>query len=58
MEALEQLFLYAVAGSMMLLFAYALVRVGSWAYFRTKLEHFRQVMREIDPNNDEEGGRR
>lgn len=27
---------------------YILVRVGSFAYFRTKLEHFRQTMRELN----------
>lgn len=26
---------------------YVLVRVGSFAYFRTKLDHFRRVLREI-----------
>lgn len=35
-------------------FAYVLVRAASFAFFRTRLEHFRSVLRELrkDDNNN------
>lgn len=52
MEHVVSVLYYALLALLAVLFIYALVRVGSFAYFRTKLEHFRRVRYEI-----ERGGR-
>ena len=44
---MADVFSWAAAGVLILLFAYALVRVVSFAYFRTKFEHFRATMKEL-----------
>lgn len=36
-------------------FAYVLVRVASHAYFRTKLEHLRSVLRELRKGDNNDG---
>lgn len=39
---------YIVAGIAIIIFAYVVVRAGSFAYFRTKLEYLRSVLKEIN----------
>ncbi len=39
---------YLIAGVLFILFAYTVVRAGSFAYFRTKLEYLRSVLKEIN----------
>lgn len=37
-----------IFGGFLTVLAYVVVRVGSFAYFRTKMEHFRSVLKEIN----------
>ena len=39
---------YIVGGFLIIIFAYAVVRVGSFAYFRTKLEYLRSVLKALN----------
>lgn len=40
---------------LLLVFAYVLVRVASFAYFRTKFEHLRAVLRELRKDDTDNG---
>lgn len=38
---------YVLLTGAFILLVYVVVRVASWAYFRTKLEHFRATLKEM-----------
>jgi hypothetical protein len=43
-----------VLSPLLVALAYLIVRAASWAYFRTKLEHFRTTMKELKGGTDGE----
>jgi hypothetical protein len=44
-----------VVGVLIVIFAYALARGVSFAIFRTKLEHWRRIMREMKEGDKRDG---
>lgn len=44
-----------VAGFLLIIFGYGVVRAGSFAYFRTKLEYLRSALRELRKENHHNG---
>lgn len=51
-SVVTDVFRYAIGIVLLIIVAYAVVRVASFAHFRTRLEYLRSVLREIH------GGRR
>lgn len=47
MSSMGEIIGWVLLGLVALIFAYAMVRVTSFAYFRTKLEHLRASMKEL-----------
>lgn len=45
---------YVIGGIALIIFVYAIIRVGSFAYFRTKYEHLRRVMHDVRKQEQEE----
>jgi len=48
-------FQYLVVLLLLIIFAYAVVRVGSFAYFRTKLEYLRKMLSAMKGEEDGKG---
>lgn len=46
-ELAKSVLFVIVIGVLLVVFGYAIVRSVSFAYFRTKLEHWRKVVREM-----------
>lgn len=46
---------WLAAGILCIMFAYVLVRTASFAYFRTRLEYLRSVLRELRKDNNTHG---
>lgn len=49
-------FNYALAGLGLVVLAYVIVRVGSFAYFRTKYEHLKSVLRLLRQDGGDSNG--
>lgn len=54
MESVEFVAKWFLLGLIGVVIGYALVRAMSWAYFRTKLEYFRSVLREASKGRNDE----
>jgi len=44
---MDQILNWVIGGILIIIFAYALVRSASFAYFRTKLSYLREAMKEM-----------
>ena len=47
-SAVQTSFMYLAIGLSAIVLAYAIVRSASFAYFRTKLEYLRSVLKQLD----------
>ena len=47
-SAVQTSFMYLAVGLGAIILAYAIVRSASFAYFRTKLEYLRSVLKQLD----------
>lgn len=47
--------MYIAIGLGLIVLAYAIVRSASFAYFRTKLEYLRSVLKQLDGGHNGEG---
>lgn len=45
---------YVLAGMGLVVLTYVVVRVGSYAHFRTKLEYFRKIAKEVGGQDGKE----
>lgn len=54
MTALAEFMRWSVFGVLIIVVGYALARGASWAYFRSKYEHWRRLRRDIERMKKEE----